>query len=260
MQHRSRNLVTLFAALLLFFEAFAGWAGRAERLRFLGGEFVVYRVDLNSDDLTLHWKDSAGKPLGTFSRLRQELGARAPDLNFAMNAGIFSRNQEPLGLHIEASKVLRELNLGNREGGQVNFYLKPNGVFYIADQVPGIAESTAFAGLGLHPTLACQSGPLLVLDGKIHPVFQPGSTNFHWRSGVGLTKDHQIVFAISKNALNFHDFARLFKERLECDDALYLDGDICAIYLPALGYRGEDSGTRFAAMFAVTTKGSSRSR
>ena len=38
------------------------------------------------------------------------------------------------------------------------------------------------------------------------------------------------------------------------DDALYLDGDICAIYLPELGYRGEDPGTRFAGMFAVAAR------
>lgn len=70
-------------------------------------------------------------------------------------------------------------------------------------------------------------------------------------------KDRQIVFAISQNALNFHDFARLFKERLRCDDALYLDGDICAIYLPEFGYRGEGSKTLFAGMFAVKARASS---
>jgi len=253
-KRRSWNLFTLVVGLLIFFQASAGWASRAECLSFLGVDFVAYWVDLTSDELTLHWRDSAGKPLGTFSRLREELGARSGGLQFAINAGIFSRNQEPLGLHVEASRVLRELNLGSREGGQVNFYLKPNGVFYIADQIPGIAESAAFASLKLNPVLACQSGPLLVSGGKIHPAFRPGSTNLHWRSGVGIAKDRQIVFAISKKALNFHDFARLFKERLHCDDALYLDGDICAIYLPEFGYRGEDSGTRFAGMFALTAR------
>jgi len=252
MQRRPWLLIPRFAALFILFHGWPVWAGRAERVNFLGVDFVVYWVDFQSDNLTLHWRDAGGKPLGTFGRLRRELSGT--DLKFAINAGIFSHNQEPLGLHIEASRVLQNLNLGDREGGQVNFYMKPNGVFYVADQVPGVAEAAAYAQLGLHPTLACQSGPLLVSGGKLHPKFKPGSTNLHWRSGVGVTKNHQIVFAISKSLLNFHHFASFFRDRLHCDDALYLDGDICAIYLPELGYRPEDSATHFAGMFAVTSR------
>ncbi len=244
----------LVLGLCLLFQTSLARAGRAERISYLGIEFIAYWVDLESDELSLSWRDSAGKALGSFARLREHLGPRSSDLKFAINAGIFSRDYEPLGLHVEESNVLRSLNLRSVENGQVNFYMKPNGVFYLTDQTPGILESDEFARSGIRPRIASQSGPLLVRAGKIHPSFKPGSSNLHWRSGVGLTKSNQVVFVISLTAINFHDFARLFLARLACDNALYLDGDICAIYLPELGYRGEDSKSRFAGMFAVTGK------
>ncbi|MBI5384212.1 MAG: phosphodiester glycosidase family protein [Verrucomicrobia bacterium] len=244
----------LVLAGLLSVQTALSWAGQAERVRFAGLDFVAYWVDLESDELSLCWRDAAGKQLGTFTRLSEHLAARSKELKFAINAGIYSREGAPVGLHVEDGRTLRPLNLGDGESGQWNFYLKPNGVFYVAEGKPGIAESAQFAKLELRPSLACQSGPLLVSDGKIHPAFQPDSKNLHWRSGVGVTRDGRLVFAISKQALRFYDFARLFKEPLRCDHALYLDGDICAIYLPEFGHRADDTSTRFAGMFAVTAK------
>ncbi len=253
-----KHVVDLFAwplLLLIFFLRIPEIsAGRAERINYLGTEFIAYWVDLHSDDLSLRWRDSSGQILGTFDRLRADLGPRASQLKFAINAGIFSTKQEPLGLHIERFKVLKNLNLGELEGGQLNFYMKPNGVFYVVAAEAGILESKEFAAKALYPSLACQSGPLLVQRGKIHPLFQPGSTNLHWRSGVGISSNNQVVFAISKSPLCFHDFARLFRDRLGCENALYLDGDICAIYLPELGFKQADAATRFAGMFAVVPK------
>jgi len=92
---------------------------------------------------------------------------------------------------------------------------------------------------------------LLLTNGVIHPAFRPGSSNLHWRTGVGVTRENRVVFVLSKQTLNFHDFAVLFRDRLGGDQALYLDGDICGIYLPELGF-SEDARSSFAAMFAVT--------
>jgi uncharacterized protein YigE (DUF2233 family) len=229
-------------------------AGTAERIRHLDADYVVYWVDSASDELELFWQDDDGQAFGSFARLRKRLASRKRELKFAINSGIYSAGGAPLGLHVERSKVLRELNLGGLEGGQWNFYLKPNGVFYVAGRTAAILESGRFAKLDLRPVLACQSGPLLLEDGQVHPSFRPKSTNFHVRSGVGVTRDSKIVFAISEKTVRFYDFALLFKERLGCDNALYLDGQICAIYLPELGYKAEETGTRFAGLFGVTAK------
>lgn len=224
-------------------------AARAERVQFLDKEFICYWVDWRTDQLGLYWKDRNDKPLATFSRLREHV--RPAELKFAINAGIFSRDLTPLGLHVEGGRQLRPLNLKSLEGGQFNFYLKPNGVFYLHATGPRVVASEVFGQMAPQVHLACQSGPLLLTNGVFHPEFRPASTNFFLRSGVGVSRKGEIVFALSLHRLRFYDFARLFKEKLECDEALYLDGEICAVYLPELGFK-EDARSQFAAMFAVT--------
>ena len=71
---------------------------------------------------------------------------------------------------------------------------------------------------------ATQSGPMLVIDGDLHPALIEGSSDRTWRTGVGLSSDGQVHFAISQRHVNFHDFARLFRDELSCDNALFLDG------------------------------------
>lgn len=228
-------------------------AARAERVQFLEKEFVCYWVDVRNDDLGLYWRDGENKPLATFSRLREHVHPR--QLKFAINAGIFSRDLTPLGLHVENGRELRPLNLKSLEGGQYNFYLKPNGVFFVHQGGAGVVASETYARLALPVQWACQSGPLLLTNGVFHPAFRPASTNFFLRSGVGVNRRGEVVFALSLQRLRFYDFARLFKEKLECDNALYLDGEICAVYLPELGFR-DDARSQFAAMFAVTVPAS----
>lgn len=239
----------LMAGLLWLAVGWALLAARAERVQFLDKEFVCYWVDLRVDHLGLYWKDKADKPLASFSRLREHVRPR--ELKFAINAGIFSRDLTPLGLHVENGQVLRPLNLKSLEGGQFNFYLKPNGVFFVDGQGARVVASEAFERLKPAARWACQSGPLLLTNGVFHPAFRPGSTNFFYRSGVGVNGRGEVVFALSLHRLRFYDFALLFKEKLECPEALYLDGEICAVYLPELGYKA-DGRSQFAAMFAVT--------
>jgi uncharacterized protein YigE (DUF2233 family) len=44
-----------------------------------------------------------------------------------------------------------------------------------------------------------------------------------------------VHFAISQRRVNFHDFARFFRDGLGCDDALFLDGGSApGLYSPSL--------------------------
>ena len=84
--------------------------------------------------------------------------------------------------------------------------------------------------------LATQSGPMLVIDNRINPIFIPGSTDRTRRNGVGISADGTLRFVISEDRVNFHDFARLFRDELKCADALFLDGgNGTGLYNPALG-------------------------
>jgi uncharacterized protein YigE (DUF2233 family) len=248
---KPRVMLPLLLCLGLAWLAPDARAGRPEKVKFLDKEFMVYWVDLATDDLSLSWRDAQGKPLEKFSRLREHLRPR--EVKFAINAGIFTPANEPLGLHIENARELRPLNLGKLEGGQFNFYLKPNGVFYVLSNRAAVVESAQFAALKIQPWLACQSGPLLLTNGVIHPEFRPASSNLFYRTGVGVAADGKVVFALTLQRSRFHDFARLFKERLGCDNALYLDGEICGIYLPELRFT-RDAAASYAAMFAVSEK------
>ena len=41
-------------------------------------------------------------------------------------------------------------------------------------------------------------------------------------------------FAISDVPVTFHDFASLFRDRLDTPDALFLDGQVSRLYAPAI--------------------------
>lgn len=204
---------------------------RAEAVRFRDKVFDTYTVDLNEQALALFLKDSLGNQYRSLTQLKNTVEDGDHWLVFATNAGMYTPQYTPVGLYIEKGTEFFPLDT---KDGRGNFYLKPNGVFYVGDQGAGVVESGAFAELTDSVQLATQSGPLLVLRDSIHPAFNEGSPNLNIRSGVGILSPEKVVFAISNEPTNFYDFAMLFKEYFGCSDALYLDGAISRMYLPAL--------------------------
>lgn len=214
-------------------------------------EFFVHTVDPRTERIELFWQDPSGQRFGSFRRLRDTLASQGRMLKFAMNAGMFGVEFAPLGLHIENGRTLHPLNLG--KGGRGNFYLKPNGVFYITGQKPAIVDARTYPKLKVRPLIATQSGPALILRGALHPAFREDSINRHYRNGVGVSRDGKVVFAISQTLVTFHEFATFFRDVLGCDDALYLDGALSAVYAPD---RGQNFlGGDFVGMLAVTAEG-----
>lgn len=197
-----------------------------------GNAYTVCRFDLRQDHLQLFNLDAKGEPYGSFSALQKALAEKGGSLVFGMNAGMYGEDLKPVGLYIEGGKVLRKLN---RRNGPGNFHLKPNGVFYIDGARGGVMETEAFAASGLTPQFASQSGPMLVVDGQIHPKFSPDGTSLQRRNGVGAPDDHTLVFVISEDWVNFHSFARLFRDGLDCPNALFLDGSISSLHAPDVG-------------------------
>lgn len=226
---------------------------KAEQVEYEGALYQVHRVPAaHLHRLDLRWLGADGKPLGGFPGLQSQLQAEGKKILFATNAGIFERGPKPCGLTICASKEGVPLNLNAGEG---NFYLKPNGVFYLDDQAgPGVVEASEYPRLNLRPRIATQSGPLLLRQGVIHPAFNANSPNLRQRSGVGVvsaTKD--VVFVMSeredrvKGRVTFHQLSRFFLH-LGCQDALYLDGDISEMIVKPSAKTVYAPNT-FAAMF-----------
>ena len=201
-------------------------------LSYGGNSYSVCRVDLRETQLETFNLDGKGVPLGSFSALAESLSAEGKELGFAMNAGMFDEGLKPIGLYVENGTQAKKLN---RRDGYGNFHVKPNGVFYIKGDRVGVAATDAYVKLNEKPDFATQSGPMLVIDGKIHPKFSPGGMSYKRRNGVGVLDAHTAIFVISENAVNFHDFALLFRDGLKCANALFFDGTVSSLYSPELG-------------------------
>lgn len=197
--------------------------------------YTVCTFDVTKVKLRLFWADAEGKPYESFGALDEALRARHERLSFAMNAGMFHPDFRPVGLYIEAG---REITPANTRSGPGNFHLKPNGIFYFDAHHAGVAETSAFLRSGKRPDYATQSGPLLVQAGVFHPKIEPSGTSEKIRNGVGVRDGHIVVFAISEEPVTFYRFASLFRDRLACPDALFLDGSISNLYAPAIGHVG----------------------
>lgn len=197
---------------------------------FDGASYTLCEVTLD-DDLRLFHSGESGA-YGSFRALDSALAAKGKALGFAMNAGMYHRDLSPVGLYIEEG--VESAPLVTRDGPG-NFGLLPNGVFCWGDSFR-IIESRAFKADRPACRFATQSGPMLVIDGELHPRFLPTSDSTYIRNGVGVSRDgSRAVFAISNQAVNFHAFARLFRDELGLPDALYFDGNISRLYAPELG-------------------------
>ncbi len=182
------------------------------------------KVDLRVDYQTPH----------SFFSIQEKALQQGKFLAFAINGGIFHPDKKAVGLLVANGRLIEPIN---RQSGSGNFYMMPNGVFgLLRNGFPFIYTTQAFLDKKIPKSrlkLANQSGPMLIINGKINKLFQPGSNNVNFRNGVGVRKDGTIVFAISEQMVNFYQFAFLFQQ-LGCTDALYLDGTICRMYLPKL--------------------------
>lgn len=213
----------------------AASAGQARTVIHEGAAYDIYETsDLSK--LRLFWRDPWGRDFRSFGRVKAFVEGSGGKLLFAMNAGMFHPGHAPVGLFVEEGVMRTPLVL---QGGRGNFFMRPNGVFYIYDAGAGILESARFAKSGIRPRLATQSGPLMLSGGRMHPRFYQGSTFLNIRNGVGVRPDGGVVFAISRGPVNFFDFAALFRDKLGCPDALYLDGAISDASILALGRLNE---------------------
>ena len=190
------------------------------------GRFTTVRVDVRTNRLELFLRDETGRTFNRFDHLAAWLVGRNQQLRFAMNAGMYNPDFSPVGLFVEDGREISPLNVGDGAG---NFFLKPNGVFFVSTSGPRIVETTEYPALAHGVRLATQSGPLLLRNGVVNPAFDPASTSRLIRNGVGISKN-TILFAISEQPINFYEFAVFFRDELKCQDALYLDGVVSSLY------------------------------
>ena len=194
-----------------------------------GVPFTICEVDPAAEDLRLFHSDSEGRAYGSFRSLTSDRGPLA----FAMNGGMYHDDLSPVGHYVEEGVELMRV-IPN--AGPGNFGMLPNGVFCIEEARARVIETSEYVQESPDCRFATQSGPMLVIDGELHPRFIDGSDSRFIRNGVGASADgSRVVFAISEAAVNFHDFATLFRDRLGLDNALYFDGKVSRLHAPGIG-------------------------
>ncbi|SRR5450830_321469 len=246
----SRALLSvIFLVLLSLLPRVATQAAELRQYRYKQVSISTCQIDPQRDQLRMYWKDPAGQLFGTFAKLRTWLRQQASDLQCATNAGIYDKQLRPLGLYIEDGVMLRKLN--TRRNAYGNFYLQPNGVFIINDRQARIVDTASVDAAPEHwlanARYATQSGPLLLQQREINPLFDPDSLNSLVRNAVCIDEAQQVVLAMARNPITFYDFAVFLRDQLHCVDALYLDGSISRIY-PSLE---ANFGPAFGAMITV---------
>ena len=195
-----------------------------------GERYTVCTVDLRRERVRVFWLGGDGLPYASLSSLAKAQGNR---LSFAMNAGMYDKGQAPVGLYVEDGREMKGVSTANGPG---NFHLKPNGVFYVKGDRAGVSETGRYLRARVKPDFATQSGPMLVIDGAIHPKITQDGPSQKIRNGVGVRDDGRVaMFAISERPISFGPFARLFRDELGCRNALFLDGSVSSLYAPGLG-------------------------
>ena len=204
---------------------------------FEGHSYTLCEAPLNRFSVRLFWQRPDGKPYSYLKDL-PKAGEKGERLAFALNAGMFHPDYKPVGLYIENG---RELVRANTRNGPGNFHLKPNGVFYVGENEAGVRETSAFLKSRPNATFATQSGPMLVIDGRLHPKLIKANTSAKRRDGVCVRGGNVVLFVISQEGVPFSSFERLFRDGLKCRDALFLDGGSApALYVPSASSWGSN--------------------
>jgi uncharacterized protein YigE (DUF2233 family) len=227
--------------------------------------FTTCAVDLTQENLRLYLTDAKsgtdkrsgpdargrhqGQPLQGFGKLREMLERDGERLVFAMNAGMFHPDYRPVGLLVIDGIEYSPLNKLRASSG--NFFLQPNGVFWVGPDGGWVGATEEFNQVLAQPLIATQSGPMLVHRGQIPdiPAFAPQARSRHIRNGVCTPTRESILFVISEKPVTFREMAEYFLNHLGCTEALYLDGSISSLYSDAL--RRDDDRAKFGPVFAV---------
>lgn len=205
-------------------------------------QFWSYTADTKKVVVRTYYKDRRGARIDNLPALKGHIEAGGRKMLFAMNCGMYSTTYTPVGLYIEEGKQISSIKRCNT--AKANFCLQPQGVFYVrSDGRAGISTVPSFSAKGVR--YATQSAPIVVQNGKMNPRLPKGLQLI--RNGVGIRKDGTVVLAISREGVNFHEFARFFLAQ-GCTTAMYFDGNISQAYYPG---RTVASTAPFGAMVAV---------
>ncbi|WP_338245053.1 phosphodiester glycosidase family protein [Aurantiacibacter hainanensis] len=196
--------------------------------------------------------DGSDRPYRSLEALAEGVDEEDGDIALAVNGGMFDGEGQPIGYYVEDGLRLTVLNQNEGPG---NFHLLPNGVFFgaTAEGPWRVWETERFAReIEDRPHFATQSGPMLVASGQLHPAFDIDGTSRKIRNAVGVDAAGRAHFVISEAPVSFGKLARLYRDVLNVNNALFLDGTVSQMWDPAKGR--VDTGAPIGPLIVVTDR------
>jgi uncharacterized protein YigE (DUF2233 family) len=109
-----------------------------------------------------------------------------------------------------------------------------------------------------HTIAATQSGPQLASSGKINQSFQPQSKWSFRRTSIGIDQSNRrlVRLVVSREPVTLFELATFMVKELHCSEALHLDGDLSAFYVPASPpkFIFADPGERIITVLSILKK------
>jgi uncharacterized protein YigE (DUF2233 family) len=205
-------------------------AGPCQKVTFEDAPLTLCTADPGQHTIRTALKPANGpnyRSLATYSANRD---ADAPALAFAMNGGMYDDDGNPIGYYVEAGEKLHDLS---RTEGPGNFHMMPNGVFFGTGAKWEVRTSQDFfENVDKRPEFGTQSGPMLVIDGQLHPQFDDDGESLRIRNAVGVDAEGRALFVISDEPLSFGKLARFYRDELKVPNALFLDGTVSSLWAP----------------------------
>jgi uncharacterized protein YigE (DUF2233 family) len=194
---------------------------------------TICTADPGKHRITTALAPEDGAPWRSLAKLAAERAEDAPQVAFAMNGGMYNDQGKPIGYYVEAGDRLQQLN---RNDGPGNFHMKPNGVFLGSDGSWQVMTTREFYDtVSQRPEFGTQSGPMLVVNGELHPDIAADGDSRAIRNGVGVDTAGRAIFVISDVPISFGKIARYFRDVAKTPNALYLDGNVSALWDPESG-------------------------
>ena len=204
-------------------------------------------ADPATDRIRIVVGPQGGQPYRSLAAYAAARPRNAAPVRFAMNAGMFGEDGNPIGYTVIAGKRVHTLNRASATG---NFYLKPNGVFFGSGGKWQVLATDTFAdSVTRRPEFATQSGPMLVIDGVLHPDIAADGPSKKIRNGVGVDPAGRAHFVISEAPISFGKLARYYRDVLKARNALFLDGTVAQLWDPAR--KRMDSGPPLGPLVVV---------
>lgn len=194
---------------------------------------VEYRIFIAApQQVRLLWRNAQGENYANLRSAGKALEAVGETPLMLMNAGIYTQDYQPAGLWIEQGQELRPLN---RREGSGNFHIQPNGVLWFDEQAAGIMTSADWQQQSPKVRYALQSGPMMLMNGKINSRFIKGLSSPHKRNAACISQSGELYFIITTavaQGSEWPSFYQMSEAMLSfgCEQALYLDGTISHYY------------------------------